>query len=128
MKRKVCETFLKCEWTPYDLRDAKHIKHNTRAAFLERYEVRKRRKQRCYMILYKIDLYDKKWFEKPAADPERVNITGYVTYQKTLVDDRALNRIVKSTLSKLPSEMSDRISYNLYYYYQPALCVYTKLS
>ena len=78
--------------------------------------------------MYNIDLYDRYWFRIDETEVDAVRINVYMTYQKTLVDEKALKRTIYKSNTRLPVQIQDLFSFNLYFKYQPNLCVYTRLS
>ena len=127
-KRRVCEIFMRNEWTGFDLRKARHLKHSDRARYLARYAARKAAKYRSYANMYKISLYDRYWFRIDESEPDAVDINLYMTYQKTLIDEKAIKRILYKSTTLLPDKIQERFSFNLYHKYQPNLSCYTRLS
>ncbi len=109
-------TLISCnEWTSYDLRKIEHLDWNSKPQLLEKYITKRDQKMNLYVAdSFKINLYDKKWWSKAL----KVQLNGYLTYQKTIINEKELNKLTYSSFDILPNELTDDIDVNIYYRYQ----------
>ena len=113
----------KNEWTGYDLRKTEHLKYSQRDDYLQKYQEKKRRKIQKYINMKAITLFDHKWWND---EVQKKDINQYITYQKTMIDEKKINQILRQCKNELPSEVTDEYDIKIYYKYQKPLKFYLK--
>ncbi len=115
-KKLMFKTLIECnEWTQYDLRHIKHLHYNQKEQLLDKYLVKSNKKLMKYVTNNNgIWLFDKLWWNKPIIK----SINSYMTYQKSIINEKELNRIIYQAYDILPSYVTDDLELNIYYKYQ----------
>ena len=122
-KKKIYNIFIETnEWTPYDIRHTQHIKFSKRIDFLNKYQQRKKIKENKYINSNQITLNNNKWWDN--NNDKKSQINTYLTYQKTLCDEKAINSIIKNAEKYIPPDIKNISKLNLYFKYQPPLKAY----
>jgi hypothetical protein len=133
-KRIVCDTLIRGEWLPRDIRRCRHPKYEDRNRLLRSYTTTKVSKLAKYESMVKLHLLDSKWYKNVSStstndsDDEQISSTCYVKYQKTLIDDRELRAICAKAKDLLPDEIKNSFTLNLFYKYQPSVSKYVRLT
>ena len=116
-KSRICNIFIENnEWTPVDLRLCEHISYSQRDKILKKYMENKDKKYNEYIKMNKINLFDNKWWDK--KDDDKININSYLTYQKTLIDEREIQNIINNSFNYLHEKIKDKYQLKLFYKYQ----------
>ena len=124
MKKEIFSTLItNNEWTPYDLRKVEHLKYNRRGEMLNKYSIKKKMKYNEYINMNKLTLHDKNWWSIN-QDNKRKENNFYITYQKTLIDEKEINKIITECEKELPQEIMNEYKINLFYRYQSPLKAY----
>ena len=109
------------EWTSYDIRKCVHLKYRDRFKFIDNYINNKQNKYNKYTDLKKITLLNKEWYK--IIDNKQI-INNYITYQKTMINDKMLKIEINDAVEELPDDIKDEIKVNIFYKYQPSLKEY----
>ncbi len=112
----------KNEWSPYDLRNISHLDFSMKNQLLDKYINKNKIKHDKYINNNHIHLYSKKWWCKSLTTPLNV----YLTYQKTIINEKELNNIVNKANKIIPFDIRNEFDMNIYYKYQKPISKYIK--
>ncbi|MCP4143043.1 MAG: hypothetical protein GY755_22595, partial [Chloroflexi bacterium] len=123
-KTLMCNTLINNnEWTPYDIRHIKHLKYDQKESLLQKYIDKQNIKINKYIKMKNsIFLYNKKWWLENKLTP----INGYITYQKTIINENMLYKIIFESKDVLLPEIKEIIDMNIYFRYQKTLYDFIK--
>ena len=95
-----------------------HIPYSQRDIILNKYIERKKNKYNEYIKSDEIHLYNNKWWDN---DDKLIDINAYITYQKTLIDERKLKQILNESYNILDGDIKNKYGINLFFKYQQSL-------
>ena len=118
-KSRICKIFIENnEWTAFDIRLCEHVPYSQRNTILLKYIENKNIKYDKYIKTRKINLFNKKWWNDN-GDEDDINI--YITYQKTLINEREIKMIINESCDLLDNVIKDKHKVNIFYKYQPSI-------
>ena len=114
-KGRICNILIKHnEWNPVDIRLCEHLSYSKRMKFINKYLDLKQIKYQEYIKMKKIYLFDNKWWNNDNSN----NINTYITYQKTLINEKKINKIIYDSYNLLNENIKNNYNIKLYYKYQ----------
>ena len=123
-KKRICNILInKNEWSSYDIRKCSHLTYKNRWKYIQTYLSKKLHKYKSYINSKQLYLYQKIW--KIDLNHKHV-INGYITYQKTLINNNNLQNIIKQSINKLNKDTDLDIDIKLFYKYQPSINDYIR--
>ena len=117
-KKRICNILINNnEWTPIDIRKCEHVSYSKRTELINNYLKKKQLKYNAYINTNNISILDKNWWCKNANNNKN-DINTYLTYQKTLIDEKEISQIIMHSEKLLHENISKDNKIKLYFKYQ----------
>ena len=100
---------------PADIRLCEHLSYSKRINYINKYLILKQIKYQKYIKTRKIYLFNNKWWDNNNGIN---NINLYMTYQKTLINEKEINGIILKSNKLLNDNIKNNHKVQLYYKYQ----------
>ena len=119
-KKRICNILINHnEWTAVDIRFCEHLSYTNRNKFIKNYIKLKNVKYNEYIKTKQVTLFNNKWWKDKYDKNENINL--YITYQKTLIDEKQINKILLDSYKLLDQNLKNNYQIKLYYNYQQSI-------